>query len=541
MCALLVTGLAACSDDDGGSAAPTASAASTAPTAAASPPAPSPAPPAPTASRPPSTTARPSVPARPTTPAADAIPAALTRYYAQRAPWGRCADDDGDIECAEITVPLDYARPTAGDIKIAINRVPASGRRVGSLLVNPGGPGASGLDYAAAANQIVGDDIRSSYDIVGFDPRGVGQSSPVKCLSDDELDDFIATDPAPESRSQIDDTEEQAKELADGCAKESGALLAHVGTPDAARDMDVIRAAVGDPKLNYLGKSYGTYLGATYAGLFPTRVGRVVLDGAIDPALSSDQLDLGQARGFQTAVEAFLQDWIDDGDCPLGDSVSAAQRKLGRLLGDVVDDPLPTGTDRDLTSGQAFLGVVAPLYDRQAWPNLRTALTELDSGRGDLLLSFSDLYSDRSSEGRYTSNANEAIYAVNCLDRPDSDRAPQIEREVPDFEKASPVFGGALAWSSLPCADWPVKSGRTPAPITAKGSGPILVVGTTRDPATPYDWAVSLAQQLTAGVLLTRDGDGHTGYLMGNGCIDEKVETYLLKGTPPADGTRCGA
>lgn len=482
------------------------------------------------------------------TPATTAPIAALARFYAQKPNWQPCPDASAQsftttaAQCATIEVPLDYAAPAAGTIKLALDRIPAADQkqRIGSLLVNPGGPGGSGLDYAKAADRIVGKPLLDRFDLVGFDPRGVGQSTPVKCLSDAQLDTFIALDPAPDTPAEVTATQAQAKLLADGCEAESARLLPHVGTPDAARDMDVIRAVVGDAKLNYLGKSYGTFLGATYAGLFPAKVGRVVLDGAIDPSLSSDQLDLGQAGGFQTAVEAFLADWMASGGSPLGDTVAKAQARLGELLAGVATRPLPTGTDRQLQSGQAFLGVVAPLYDKQSWPALRAALVQLSQGRGDELLRFSDLYSDRGQTG-YSSNANEVIYAVNCLDRPENETVAQVQALVPAFQKASPVFGSALAWSSLPCSDWPVRPTRGPARITAPGAAPILVVGTTRDPATPYAWAVSLAKQLSSGVLLTRDGDGHTGYFMGNECIDSKVETYLLDGTPPADGTRCAA
>jgi len=534
---LSVLALGACSGS-GGSGSPSSSPVSSAPNGAGLPPTATAATPTPDPGGP--TTAA----QTPTT----APSAALARFYAQKPDWKPCPGADAQsvvttaAQCATIEVPLDYAVPAAGTIRLALDRIPAADRRqrIGSLLVNPGGPGGSGLDYAKAADRIVGKPLLDRFDLVGFDPRGVGQSTPVKCLSDAQLDRFIALDPAPDTPAEVTATQAQAKLLADGCRAESARLLPHVGTPDAARDMDVIRAVVGDAKLNYLGKSYGTFLGATYAGLFPAKVGRVVLDGAIDPSLTSDQLDLGQARGFQTAVEAFLADWVASGGSPLGDTVAQAQQRLGKLLEGVASKPLPTGTDRQLSSGQAFLGVVAPLYDKQSWPALRAALVQLSHGRGDDLLRFSDLYSDRGPSG-YTSNANEVIYAVNCLDRPADETVTQVQALVPAFERASPVFGSALAWSSLPCTDWPVKPARGPARITAPGAAPILVVGTTRDPATPYAWAVSLAKQLSSGVLLTRDGDGHTGYFMGNECVDSKVETYLLDGTPPADGTRCAA
>ena len=487
------------------------------------------------------TTQKPAGSARPSATLTEGVSAELVPFYTQRPRWSGCG---GDFECATVKVPLDYAHPSGDTIDLAVIRLPAGdeSKRVGSLLINPGGPGASGVEYARQARDVLSDDVRDSFDIVGWDPRGVGDSDPVKCLDDEQLDAFVAIDGSPDDQSEVKALDDTSKNFAAECEAKSGKLLPHVGTPDAARDMDVLRAVVGDEKLYYLGKSYGTFLGATYAELFPHRVGRVVLDGAIDPAVSAEEMGLAQAAGFELALDAFIDDCRQRSGCPVGPDHAGAKREIVNVLDQADRSPLPTGTDRELTQSLAVLGVAVAMYDsEQGWPALRLALQRAKQGDGSVLLQLSDIYTDRQSNGHYSSNQNEAIYAVNCLDRPDSSGPAQIERNEPRFETASPTFGDYLAWSSLPCRYWPAKGepGSEPHKITAKGAAPIVVVGTTRDPATPYAWAQSLARQLSSGVLLTWDGDGHTAYFRGSSCIDKAVDDYLIKGIAPQDGLRC--
>jgi pimeloyl-ACP methyl ester carboxylesterase len=377
------------------------------------------------------------------------------------------------------------------------------------------------------------------YDVVGFDPRGTGASRPVDCLGDDELDQYVAEDPDPDSPAEVATYAHFVRALGAGCRARSGELAAHVTTVEAARDMDVLRAALGERRLDYFGASYGTKLGATYADLFPSRVGRMVLDGAVDPELSSRELSLEQAAGFETALRAYVADCVaSQQGCFLGDSVDAGLARIRGLLDRVDARPLPTAGDRELRVGNAFYGVVLPLYDRDYWPVLSQALAAALEGHGDLLLRLSDLYSSRSATG-YTDNSIEANYAINCLDDPWAVTPEQVPAAYPDFERASPTFGRVFAWGLATCGGIAVSSPAHDRTIRAAGAPPIVVLGTTRDPATPYAWAVSLADELASGVLVSRDGDGHTGYHAGNACVDRAVESYLDEGTVPPDGLSC--
>ncbi|NAZ84048.1 alpha/beta fold hydrolase, partial [Kineococcus sp. R8] len=319
----------------------------------------------------------------------------------------------------------------------------------------------------------------------------------------------------------------------------AGELAAHVDTGSVARDLDVLRAALGDARLSYLGKSYGTSIGATYAQAFPARVGRFVLDGAIDPALTSDEVNAGQAGGFEQALRAYVTDCLDGAECPLRGSVDDGVAQVQQLLRNADEAPLRTGTPRPLTEGLTYLALAYPLYAEQLWPDLTAALAKAFSGDGSGLLALADAYTERRPDGSYANNANTVIYAVNCLDRGDTDTPADVERAAAELTRTSPTFGRFLAWSSLPCSTWPIPAVGRPGPVTAEGAGPIVVVGTTRDPATPYAWARSLAGELASGHLLTYDGDGHTAYRRGSSCVDATVDAYLVAGTVPDDGARC--
>lgn len=476
--------------------------------------------------------------------ATDAPSAGLARFYTQRPDWNDCG---GGFFCATIDVPVDYAQPAGDTIRLALTRLPAAdpGRRVGSLVVNPGGPGVSGIGYARAADRAFTARLRAVYDIVGFDPRGVASSTPVECLTNAQTDTFIAADGSPDSPAEEQSLLALSRQLADGCEANAPTLLPHLGTPDAARDMDVIRAVVGDVKLNYFGASYGTYLGATYAEEFPAKVGRFVLDGAVDPSLTGKQLSQGQLGGFETALDAFLADCVKRADCPIGPTVAAARVQIVDLLASADVTPLRSASGRPVTQALVQLGLLFPLYSRANWQVLRTALTQAlgDSGGaagdGTVLLQIADSYADRRPDGTYGSNRNTVTYAVNCLDRPDLETLDQFRATATDFAKTSPIFGAFFAWSDLPCSVWPASGKAPPRKIAAPGAAPILVVGTTRDPATPYQWAVNLAGQLSSGRLLTRVGDGHTAYTAGSTCIDDAVDGYLTSGALPAVGTVC--
>lgn len=436
-------------------------------------------------------------------------------------------------------MPLDYQHPDGQAITLELKRSPATNpaKRRGSLFINPGGPGGSGIDYLDYVN--LDSSVTSVYDVVGFDPRGVGRSTPVDCVSNSGLDVYVASDPTPDNTAEVQSFQTLWTHFTQGCVQRSGPLLAHVSTIEVARDLDILRALVGDKRLNYFGASYGTYIGATYAALFPTHVDRMVLDGAIDPIASPHTSELNQAAGFEEALTSYLSYCVAQGECPLGNTVDTARQRLIDLFKQIDAHPLPTANGRQVTEGLAFLGVIVPLYSRDNWSYETQALREAVNGSGNTLLVLSDLYTDRQPDGSYKDNAMEVQSAVNCLDHPEHETVAQIEAGRQQFLKASPTFGAAAMWWPYACSNWPVRSSEPPPDYSAKGAPPILVVGTTRDPATPYQQAVNLANELSSGVLLSRNGDGHTAYSSGNACIDGAVDTYLVTGKPPPEHTMC--
>jgi pimeloyl-ACP methyl ester carboxylesterase len=467
--------------------------------------------------------------------------AALKKYYDQKLRWRPCPVPG--FECATMKAPLDYTKPDGTEINLAVSKKPATGpgKRLGSLLVNPGGPGGSAIDYLQSYAGIgYPAPVRARYDMAAMDPRGVDRSAPVTCLTGKQMDAYTEVDQTPDNKTEVNDLTSAFKKFDQGCESHSAKVLPHVSTVDAARDMDIFRAVLGDKKLNYVGASYGTFLGATYAGLYPRNVGRFVLDGAMDPSLSARQLNLDQTAGFETAFESFARDCVKQQSCPLGNkSVADVSAHMSAFFKKLDAKPLPTGQSRQLGEALAATGVIAAMYDQGSWPQLRQALTAAMHGDGAGLLALADSYYERMPNGTY-SNLMYANSAVNCLDLPPAfTSTSQVQAALPSFEKASPVFGDDLAWASLNCTYWPVKATGTPHRIEAKGAGPIVVVGTIRDPATPYKWAKSLASQLSSGRLLTFDGDGHTAYGRGSDCIDTAINSYLIEGTPPARGKVC--
>lgn len=463
---------------------------------------------------------------------------ALAPYYDQQVDWSDC----DDFECATIKVPLDYSKPGEKSISLSVIRRPANDRdhRIGQLLVNPGGPGVSGIGFARSAEFYFRQPILDKYDIVGWDPRGVGQSTAVECLNDQQTDEYLAADTTPDTPAEVAQVLAMQRGFTRACEANSADLLPHIGTMDSARDIDILRAALGEGLTDYFGASYGTELGATYANLFPERVGHMVLDGAVDPRVSSLQVAEGQLRGFERATESFIDDCLSLDGCPLGPTAEAGQQQIQDLLDQADAQPLTTDSGRPLTEALATTGMLAAMYDKEGgWPALRLGLDQAFQGNGTVLLSLADSYSERNDDGTFASNVNAAFPAISCTDRPDTSSVAEVKRLIPRFEKVSPVFGRSFAWAGTSCANWPVENGAFPQELTAKGAAPILVVGTSRDPATPFEWSVGLARQLDSGVLLARDGDGHTAYNSGNDCIDQAVDDYLLTGATPPNRTLC--
>jgi pimeloyl-ACP methyl ester carboxylesterase len=459
--------------------------------------------------------------------------------------WEGCG---GRLQCARLRVPLDYAKPAGETIELALVRAPARKpqQRIGSLLVNPGGPGGSGVSFVrATAEGFYGQPLRDRFDIVGFDPRGVGGSAPVRCQSDAEKDsDLAVADVVPENAVEHAELVDSSRRFAAGCAKSSARLLPHLSTESAARDMDVLRAALGDDKLSYLGISYGSVLGATYASIFPTRVRAMVLDAAVDPTVWINQPEetvRAQAQGFERAFDAFLADCkARRGDCGFGSGdPGAAYDRLVERLDDTPIKAKSSGDSRPVNAFVAFLGVNAALYNRLAWPQLADALEMADEeGDGGDLLTLADSLNGRQPNGKYD-NLNDANAGVNCVDEVNPTDVAAYDRLSEELGKQSPRFGRAFGYARLVCAYWPVKAAsRYTGPFNAKGAPPIVVVGTTGDPAAPYAWAQSLASQLSSGVLLTWRGFNHGAYGM-NRCVDRAVDRYLTGGPPPRDGLIC--
>lgn len=465
-----------------------------------------------------------------------AYPAELVNYYKQQLDWVKCQDA---FECASFDVPIDYANPTNGTMKIAVTRLVGKSSNGNALVLNPGGPGGSGIEYAQAAQYVMSQSLIDNYDIVGFDPRGVGQSTPIDCLSDAETDAYISADGSPDNQQEIDETVNLLKQFAQACADKSPSTYAFIDTVSAAKDIDILRALLKNAQLNWFGKSYGTFLGATYAELFPKNVGRMMLDGAIDPALSNEELSYGQALGFENALKRFVDDCPTHKNCPLTATGAAGVNQIMDMVNNFDANPVTLDDGRELTQAMALTGVLGTLYDKQyGWESLRTTLADAFDGDYGQLVENVDWYTSRKTDGTYSDNSNDAIMDINCLDRQDRPSLEETQALATKWEVEAPNFGAYLGWGNLSCTYWKAKATGVAHAISAQGAPTILVIGTTNDPATPYPWAQSLASQLSSGVLLTYDGDGHTAYYQGSSCVDEYVDKYFLSGEVPA-GVTC--
>ncbi|MFG6279563.1 alpha/beta hydrolase [Microbacterium sp. 5K110] len=473
-------------------------------------------------------------------PQTDGVPAELLAYYGQTLDWEECGTG---LDCTTVTVPRDYADPGAGELALAVVRHRAtSGEPIGSLLTNPGGPGAAGVSLMKQALSVLVDDrLAQAYDVIGFDPRGVGESTAVTCYDPPQLDAYLYDIPpgargSDERQAALD---KRAADFAQACQQRSDGILPFITTDNAARDMDVLRAVLGDPKLNYLGYSYGTFLGATYAGLFPERVGRMVLDGGIDPSVSGTDTSLRQAVGFEQSLRAFMADCLRTDECAFAGSVDDAMSDLAAMLARVDARPLTATDGRRLGGDSLMTAITAALYSEDSWPYLRSALSGVRDGSADVAFQLADFYNGRTGD-RYDGNTMEAFVAYNCMDYPDAGTDADVAALQQKLDAEAPVVAPYWAGGGDPCAAWPAPPTGTREPITAPGSAPIVVVGTTGDPATPYDGAQSLASQLAQGVLVTNVGEGHLGYNKGNACVTDAVDAYLVDGVVPENGLRCG-
>ncbi|MEV7392465.1 alpha/beta hydrolase [Streptomyces sp. NPDC091215] len=449
----------------------------------------------------------------------------------------------GTWQCATMKAPLDWANPKGPTIGLALIRAKASGdpsRRIGSLIFNFGGPGGSGVttlpafgeDYAA---------LRTRYDLVSFDPRGVGRSDPVECLSDAQLDDYFQQDATPDTDAERTALINRTRQFNAACEKNSRTILPHVPTTDAARDIDLMRQVLGDRQLHYFGISYGTELGGVYAHLFPKNVGRAVFDAVVDPTQNPEQSSLGQAKGFQLALDNFAEDCTSKTtECPIGDTPQDVKDRIARLLTDLDSKPIPGILPRQLTQTAATNGIAQSLYSKDFWEYLTEGLEEAYDGDGKILMLLSDSMNGRNQNGEY-SNITAANIAINCADQKPRYTADFVQQRLPEFRAASPLFGDYLAWGMVSCTNWAVPGAADHPDVSAPGSAPILVVGNTGDPATPYEGARKMVEALGkgVGVELTYKGQGHGAYDSKNKCVQGAVNGYLLEGTVPAAGKVC--
>jgi pimeloyl-ACP methyl ester carboxylesterase len=449
------------------------------------------------------------------TPAADEPPADGATLE-----WEECA---GDGECTTLDVPVDYDDPDGDTLTLSITRAPATGDRIGALFVNPGGPGGTATDFALDIATVLPDDITERFDIVGVDPRGLGASD-IDCGGDfAELYGADYSIDSPEDRTALLDV---SSAYIEGCDTAAGDLLAHLGTANVARDIDAVRAAMGDEQLNYLGFSYGTAIGQMLAELFPERVRAMVIDGVLELGPTGAELAAEQSRGFEGALAAFVDDCDADPSCPIGPDSAAA---IDQLSARVEAEPIPA-SPRDLGPGELALGLAMPLYSQSLWPQLADAIASGLDGDGSGMVELAD---------QYISIADFDIYfAVNCLDLEWPESPDELLAAGRAAAAQAPNFGEAIVNDYVRCAMWPVEEDPLPA-VTAPGAPPILVVSTTGDPATPYEAGVRTAERLESGVLLTYEGEGHT--VVGNGvaCVDDIVARYLVDLEVPDDGVTC--
>ncbi|MFE7840871.1 alpha/beta hydrolase [Streptomyces sp. NPDC057474] len=451
---------------------------------------------------------------------------------------------DGDLwQCATMKAALDWDEPEGDTVPISLIRAKSSGirsQRIGSLVFNFGGPGLSGVKTLPSFGEDYAK-LRTRYDLVSFDPRGVGRSAGIQCEDDEALDEYFQQDGTPDDATERTDFLDNMKSFNSACEENSGQTLPYVRTTDAARDMDLMRRVLGDGRLHYFGISYGTELGGVYAHLFPKNVGRAVFDAVVDPTQTAEQGSLGQAEGFQLALDNYARDCVSKAeDCPVGDTEQDVEDRIIKLLSDLDSKPITGVFPRDLTESEARAGIAQALYSQDLWQYLTEGLEQAYDGDGRVLMLLSDSLNGRSENGEY-SNLTAANVSINCADDKPRYTTEDVEARLAEFRATSPVFGEWLAWSMLSCTNWAVAGAADHPDVRAPGSAPILVIGNTGDPATPYEGARKMVEALGRGVGigLTYKGQGHGAYSSGNACVQTAVDGYLLTGKVPKSGTVC--
>lgn len=465
--------------------------------------------------------------------------------------WTKCQTEQpdesripADAECGMLSVPVNYDDPDGDVARIAMIRFRATGDKIGSLIINPGGPGESGVEAAASVVGSLPESVRQRFDLVGFDPRGVANSTPALWCNSDADNDRLRAEPqvdySPEGVAEI---EKETKEFVQRCEDKMGKeFLANVGTVNVAKDLEAMRQALGDEKLTYLGYSYGTRIGATYAEAYPDKVRAMILDGAVDPNADPTEANVRQAAAFQTAFNDYAADCAKNPGCPLGTDPAKANDVYHSLVDPLVDKPLKTRDPRGLSYSDAIVGTILPLYSPNLWRHLTQALSEMERGTGDTMLALADLYMGRDAQGHYN-NSTDVRVAVNCMDKPAVTDRAKVAEEDRRVREAAPFMSYGEFTGHAPlgtCAFWPVPPTSEPHELKVEGLPPTLVVSTTNDPATPYQAGVELAKQL-GGTLVTFQGTQHTVVFQGNKCIDDIAARYLVDVTVPPPDTTCSS
>ncbi|CAM5550274.1 proteinase [Streptomyces spiroverticillatus] len=485
-----------------------------------------------------------------TSTAPEARPADLTAFHTQKPDWTPCpgngpATPPPGFLCTTIKVPLDYSAPDGDTLGLFVTRRPATDRahRLGALFVNPGGPGSPASPYAYGAPETFSPEVAARYDLVGVDPRGVGDSKPLPpCLDAKAMNAYTAIDTTPDDAVEADRLRASARAFAEGCGKSAGKLLPYVGTLDVARDMDVVRRVLGEEKLHYFGLSYGTLIGQVYAERFPASVGRMVLDSNVDPALPLGSLLAQQSASIEQTFTAYLNSCSTRPTCHLPKKSADAWKKIDGLLADLDATPIRSLPGRTLTDSDARLAAMAVTYAPSVWPMFDGALERAFQGDGSQLQILADAANGRTADGK-DPEAGSAHLAVNCADHGEFRTPEQFAAAAQEARTTAPHFGPANVNSSLPCAYWPAESSAKAHPVTAPGTPPLLVIGNTDDQATPIRWSRDVAARLANARLVTNEASGHGAYHRKAGpCLTGAVDTYLLTGTAPgARTTTCPA
>jgi pimeloyl-ACP methyl ester carboxylesterase len=477
-------------------------------------------------------------------PASTDHPKELDRFYTQSVSWTSCGDSSNH-QCAKVKVPVDYSKPAGDTFSLALRKAPATdpSKRLGSMLINPGGPGGSGVQYAEYAAFVFSKELRSAYDIIGFDPRGIGASDAVACLTNQQMDLLFADDPTPDTAAERHKLLSDADTIAKSCATSGGERVRHMSSTEVAKDMDIIRALVGDPKLNYYGVSYGTFLGALYADLFPKRVGRFVLDSAMSPNQTDVQQTQYDIQGFESSMNAFVAWCVKRDDCALGRDPKAAADKIVALLDRIDRQPLRTSKGGLTSIGEGWVNfaIFMCLYSNTSWPTLNRGLAQaIGQGTGDILLTYASQVVERDPQGKYADSSYlQAMIPVRCTDWPRTGDAAALEAERRKLQAAHPLWARLTGELYDSCKAWPAPGRQPTGKTIGQGAAPILVIGNLRDPATPIGGTRQLARDLASGVLVTSNNDGHGTYLSGNSCIDRVVDDYLVAGAVPKNGKAC--